>query len=286
MGGNEASPREFGELLREYRKGKYSQEALANKIGKRTSTIQDLESNRKRVPYPETLKLICEALELKPAERAEFMAAARRRKDAGAVRTVVAREGDMATSAQSSDLTASRNEAGSLTRDRSAALLSNASKRIKIALVAGAVALLVGVAAAIAKLVMPPVGEATILSPVNGQRVESPLTVTGTAELPPDSSLWLLVKPIGATTYYLTDKVAVVVNEDGHWASRLKLGRGPEDEGYQYDLFVLIAPDGGVVDQALANKPPEQFSAQFTSIPNDLEVSDRIRVELGHFVVQ
>jgi|tagenome__1003787_1003787.scaffolds.fasta_scaffold20539862_1 transcriptional regulator with XRE-family HTH domain len=286
MEGSGSGSREFGELLREYRRSKYSQEALANAIGKRTSTIQDLETNRSRVPYPETLNSICKALDLNPAQREELIAAAKRRREAGAVRTVVARDGDIATSAQPTDSTISTDGPDSSTRDKRAGLVVNAFKRTKLTVVVCAVILVAVVPAIIVKLMMPPASEATILSPVNGQRVESPLTVTGTTELPPDSSLWLLVRPIGATTYYLTDKVPVVVNEDGTWASRLKLGRGPEDEGYKYDLFVLIAPNGGVVDQALANKPAEQFSARFTSIPNDSEVTDRIRVELARFVGQ
>ncbi|SFT79046.1 Transcriptional regulator, contains XRE-family HTH domain [Geodermatophilus amargosae] len=284
MGDGGSGDREFGELLREYRKGKYSQEALANQIGMRTSTIQDLEKNQTRVPYPKTLKSICEALELSPEQRAELVAAAGRRERAGAVRAVVARDEGTDADTQPPGFAASTSAAETPTRSALPRRLSNVSRRARILLAVGTVVFLVGAALLGARLVMPQASEATILSPFSGQDVESPLTANGTAELQPGFSLWLLVRPVGDTTYYLTDKVPVVVNHDGEWASRLTLGRGPEDEGEEYDLFALVAPNGGMVDQALVNKPADQFSARFKSIPDDSQATHHIRVELGSFV--
>jgi len=84
--GNETSTKEFGDLLRGHRAAKgYSQEALATKIGVRTSTIQELETDLQRVPYPKTLQRIGDGLGLTNEARAELARAAKRRRPLKAV---------------------------------------------------------------------------------------------------------------------------------------------------------------------------------------------------------
>lgn len=276
------SPDEFGKLLRKYREDKYSQEQFAQKVGVATTTIQELEQSRTRVPQVKNLNSICDALELSFQQRTELIAAARRRKENGAVRVQDA--GQEATQTATEPSAPAANADAVVPPSRSARLrrLSSLSRRARTLLILGVITVVAGTAGGTAWYATRPM--VAVEWPADGQQVESPLTVNGTAKLPSGSSLWLLVRPVGDTTYYLTDVVPAIVNQDGRWASRLTLGRDQDDEGEEYDLFALVVPNGGVVDRALANKPVDQFSARFKSIPNDVEAVHRIRVVLDEFI--
>src|SRR5215467_207043 len=71
-------PRSFGELLRHYRlQAALTQEELAARAAISAHAISQLERGARRVPRRDTLRLLAEALQLDPAEHAQFEAAAR-----------------------------------------------------------------------------------------------------------------------------------------------------------------------------------------------------------------
>src|ERR687897_3851295 len=69
----------FGELLRHYRLAAgLTQEALAERAGLSTRGVSDLERGARGLPRKDTLRLLLQALDLSPADRAALIAAARR----------------------------------------------------------------------------------------------------------------------------------------------------------------------------------------------------------------
>src|SRR5687768_15155808 len=69
----------FGDLLRRYRAAAgLTQEELAEQSGLSTRGISDLERGAHGLPRKDTLQLLLQALDLSPADRATFIAAARR----------------------------------------------------------------------------------------------------------------------------------------------------------------------------------------------------------------
>ncbi|MFN8514737.1 MAG: helix-turn-helix domain-containing protein [Thermomicrobiales bacterium] len=70
----------FAELLRRHREAAgLSQEALAERAGLTAKAIGALERGERQYPYPQTLRLLADALELNEARRADFIAAVPRR---------------------------------------------------------------------------------------------------------------------------------------------------------------------------------------------------------------
>lgn len=70
----------FGELLRHHRlAASLSQEALAEQAGLSVRGISDLERGARSHPYPETIRMLADALRLDDAQRAALRSAARRR---------------------------------------------------------------------------------------------------------------------------------------------------------------------------------------------------------------
>jgi non-specific serine/threonine protein kinase len=69
----------FGDLLRRYRVAAgLTQEELAERAGVSTRGISDLERGARSLPRKDTLELLVQVLDLTPADRAAFIAAARR----------------------------------------------------------------------------------------------------------------------------------------------------------------------------------------------------------------
>src|ERR687897_100949 len=69
----------FGDLLRRHRiAAKLTQEALAERAGLSTRGVSDLERGARGLPRKDTLRLLLQALDLSPADRAALIAAARR----------------------------------------------------------------------------------------------------------------------------------------------------------------------------------------------------------------
>ncbi|MDQ3655312.1 MAG: helix-turn-helix domain-containing protein, partial [Chloroflexota bacterium] len=71
-------PAGFGLLLRRHRTtAGLSQEALAERTGLSTRAVSDLERGVKTRPHPATMRLLADALDLDPGQRAELAAASR-----------------------------------------------------------------------------------------------------------------------------------------------------------------------------------------------------------------
>jgi predicted ATPase/DNA-binding XRE family transcriptional regulator len=69
----------FGDMLRRHRRAAgLTQEALAERAGLSTRGISDLERGARELPRKDTLRLLLQALDLSPADRAALIAAARR----------------------------------------------------------------------------------------------------------------------------------------------------------------------------------------------------------------
>jgi transcriptional regulator with XRE-family HTH domain len=76
----------FGALLRKCRvAARLSQEDLVRRSGLDVRTIRNLERSRARWPYPDTVRRLADALDLRGTKRDEFIAAAGRRLARGAV---------------------------------------------------------------------------------------------------------------------------------------------------------------------------------------------------------
>src|SRR5215204_2869268 len=70
----------FGDLLRRHRiAAGLTQEALAERARLSTRGISDLERGARELPRKDTLRLLLQALDLSPADRAALIAAARHR---------------------------------------------------------------------------------------------------------------------------------------------------------------------------------------------------------------
>ncbi len=80
MGGPPSAPEAFGDKLERLRKDRFlSRQALASASGVPYATIRDLEHGKTLAPRLSTIKSLADALELRDAERAEFLASARER---------------------------------------------------------------------------------------------------------------------------------------------------------------------------------------------------------------
>src|SRR5262249_10241207 len=78
--GEPARPGSVGDLVPGYRLGAgWTQEELAERARLSPRAIGALERGARGRPHRETMRLLAEALELAPADRAAFEAAARRR---------------------------------------------------------------------------------------------------------------------------------------------------------------------------------------------------------------
>lgn len=120
--------------------------------------------------------------------------------------------------------------------------------------------------------------------PADGQSVVSPLVPRGTATIPAGQALWLLLKPAGDDTIYVTTDSEVAVDPTGFWDSNLHLGRGPCDVNRQFRLMLVTAPHGGVIEQEIPKRAPGQYSVRLTSVPDDTQVRRVINITLGEYV--
>ncbi|WP_420122030.1 helix-turn-helix domain-containing protein [Nakamurella sp.] len=305
--GSENEPVEFGQLLREYRlRAGLSQQRLAEAVfgSARKSSISELETIRSRVPQPHTQGRLCEVLGLTREERREFVAAAERRRQGsgraqapsgppsgalgaapavvvpgptpepmiapapvrarpGSGRVLVAMAGGLAVAVAA--VTATLIVLRPAARSDSSAGSTPASTSAAVAAPTG---VLVG---------------ATVMEPLDRQAVQSPLVVRGVATVAPDQRLWLLVHPVRDTRYYVSSDTPISIEPTGRWATRPRIGRGPRDEGYEFDLILIVSPVGGVIERSAAELPPDEYSVDLAEIPDDSAVVNRLRVTLSKY---
>jgi transcriptional regulator with XRE-family HTH domain len=74
-----AQPVTFGQLLKRYRlAARMSQETLAQRSGLAVRSISDLERDVRRLPHPDTIQRLADALRLSPQDRAALARTTRR----------------------------------------------------------------------------------------------------------------------------------------------------------------------------------------------------------------
>lgn len=279
-------PTDFRTLLRTLRRRQgYTQEELAQRAfaSKRKATISELENDPDRVVHPATLVSLADALELSARERSLLAFAAERH---------LPPDIEPATSPSTRTARVSR----LTTRGAVGAVIV-----LVVAAAAGAAALLTAgdeqgagsriAAASQPTTAEPPITESTIASvdavdihsPLDGEMVDSPLTVHGVARIGADESLWLVLKPLTDTTFYVTTPVSIPVTRTGEWSSRLRPGRGPQDVGYEFDLFAVVSPTDGIIERATEIKPAGQYGAHLGELPSDAVVAEQLRITLGRY---
>jgi hypothetical protein len=117
--------------------------------------------------------------------------------------------------------------------------------------------------------------------PQEGDTVASPFLARGTAELPPNTTLWLLTQPADGV-YYPVGAEPVAVDADGRWVASVGIGRGERDIGLAFDLHAVIAPaSGSSLAEAVAQASGTGSSARFVSLPADVKTAARVHVILG-----
>jgi len=66
------------------------------------------------------------------------------------------------------------------------------------------------------------------------------VTAEGTVDLPPGTTLWLIVQP-ELDEYWLGRLRPAAVDADGHWTARATLGRHDHDDsGHEYRLLLVV----------------------------------------------
>jgi hypothetical protein len=92
-----------------------------------------------------------------------------------------------------------------------------------------------------------------------------------------------VLKPLSDTTYYVTTPEPISVDSAGEWSSNLRLGRGPQDAGFEFDLFAVLSPPGGIIERETALKPADQYGAHLAELPTDSTIAERIQITLGRY---
>ena len=111
--------------------------------------------------------------------------------------------------------------------------------------------------------------------------VSNPVVVQGTAMMPAGKAMWILILAPD-NRYYLTTDGPVVVDANGHWATRLTAGRGPQDAGITFSLLAVSAPAStSTFDAKVATKRTTGSSGGFDILPPDAVTLDRIDLHLS-----
>ena len=112
-----------------------------------------------------------------------------------------------------------------------------------------------------------PTVQGTITTPSAGADIVSPLLLQGTAHVPQDYSIWMLLSFPSDPSYYLTSDAEIKVDSASEWQLPLELGRGSCDVGTNYSVFLAAFPRSIVIEPAVAERPDGQFSVRFDTVP-------------------
>ena len=124
---------------------------------------------------------------------------------------------------------------------------------------------------------------ARIQDPANRERVVSPLVVHGTAVVPPDRELWLMIQPPDGI-YSFVQRKPLRVDAAGAWTLPMRVGRAPEDVGLAYDLYVVSTPKkGSVFERVIRDAGSTPGKARQETLPADTKVVARIRITLAGY---
>ncbi len=127
----------------------------------------------------------------------------------------------------------------------------------------------------------PPSPSVLFEVPNEGDRIASPFLARGTAELPPNTALWLLTQPPDGA-YYPAGTEPVAVDDSGAWVVKVSLGRDERDIGLAYDLHAVIVPTAtnSLADSVRRAADTGSF-ARLDILPADVTPVARVHVTLG-----
>lgn len=121
--------------------------------------------------------------------------------------------------------------------------------------------------------------QVTIAAPSSQAVVPFRTTVRGTARMPPETTLWVLVQPeAGDPAFFVGTREPVRVDASGIWVVTVGVGRDGRDMGERFNLFAVVSPTGGCVDREMAHRSSSTSYARMSAIPEDCRVGDQVEV--------
>jgi hypothetical protein len=119
-------------------------------------------------------------------------------------------------------------------------------------------------------------------TPDDRAAVASPVTVSGTAEVPDDVALWVLIQPPD-NRLYTTHPNPLILDRLGQWeAQGLGVGKGEDSIGRSFTFHLVAVPKGAdEIQKGLASKSEGRLSATFDQIPPGAVELDAVRVTLS-----
>lgn len=267
----------FAVLLRQLREARgLTQKQLARASGISERAIQDLESGRSRNPQFHTVTHLAEALNATPWEREALTAAARPNRtpkahDEGEFSETTSWRPAPLPPMLIPDETRSESQGTQAIRAQapnphlSAGSAATGAPVSPVAIAAVAVVAIVAAAFGLSVAWSPSsTGQEATSSPAAGQEadlvtitapadqasVPGTLDVHGTARLPSQTELWLLVQPQhGDPSYVAATPQALPIDSSGAWVARITIGRGPQDAGQAFRLVAVVSPTDGSIQR-------------------------------------
>lgn len=301
-----------GAAVRRHRERRgLDQQQLADNAGVHKKTVQNIESGNSRAPQVAVLKALADAMTISDQERealyearAAFLAARSSTSATDSLTEPANRSTPEAAPAPPADesnrvsvLSADEPDTSTVETSNSRDARRHRHFKRDILIVCGGlltisvILLLVNniiarprtpeASATLGKTIGP---TANIYYPMTGASVISPLVVSGSANLPKDTQLWLLLRAeSGDPRYFVTTDSPIAVGPSGDWQSRLRLGRSSRDNGMQYRLYAVAAPVGGVIDEEVPRRPKGQYSVRLPAVPADTKVLEEVRIQMAEF---
>lgn len=123
-----------------------------------------------------------------------------------------------------------------------------------------------------------PAGAAGFIeSPADGASVAGSVEIHGTASLPVDAALWIVIEPPD-TSIHLTTRAPVIVDDAGQWFATAGVGRGDQDAGKSYTLYAVVAPRVGSIFSTYVQ---DGRTGGLADMPADVTQLDSVHVTLG-----
>ncbi len=118
------------------------------------------------------------------------------------------------------------------------------------------------------------------VTPADGSSVASPVAVSGTASIPEDVAVWLMVRPDDGR-FYFAERRPLQVSGD-RWKRSARLGRDDGDLGRAYELVLVATPStGSNFHKAIERAEAEGGSASVDALPADSQRLAGVTVRLG-----
>ena len=127
--------------------------------------------------------------------------------------------------------------------------------------------------------------EVIITLPVDNATVSPRVTAHGTAKIPPETELWLLVQPQEGDPAFFTGTLEPVrIDASGAWVASVTLGtpeRGDRDAGRSFKLVALVSPTDGCVQREMSRRSSPNDFARMSGIPDDCGARDEVEIIRG-----